>query len=413
MNKLFFLISALYLAASAQDLTVSKDSIQVYNNLVSSSFADQVTFTSHSSAPIRLDSVFVMIAEMDTAGYGHKEFQIAWNSALSGAQQFVWTMDSIGPNSFRLAKRVFYPSTAEPLVFSGNGQPGQISFLEIGYCFICEVFPMYPRFVKGSMRFFFSNQQVVDLKLWSHDYRLAYSINPDSLLSKTTIPFDTTIINLIRVTDSNRVIVKGNVMASMSSFAPVTIRRYGLTFVLYRPYTMTICPLPLWGDFVPGESDTARIKYPKDQTQLYRANDCCGNVPRCTSWAKIDTSILTHEYRFPTASSYLYMKVLDGSRPDSIKLRFDTSSFLQANAIRMPDLARPQKKSPFSLHNNNVLAALRRGSLNATSITVYSMTGKNITASAMNRNLIGKSGIVIVKINANGGSYYSREVLVK
>jgi hypothetical protein len=408
MNKFFCAIAALVLAAFAQDITVSKDSIQVYNNFVSS-YVDEVAFTSHSSATIRLDSAYVTITESDISPLSSKFGEMSWRSTLSGTQQFVWILDSIAPRTFRLNKKGFEPPASQPLVFSGTGQTSRMSLLEIGYCFICEVYSMYPKFIKGTMRLFFSNQQIVDLKLWSRDYRLAYSINPDSLLLRTAFPFDTTIINLIRVTDSNRVVVKANVMAGGASIAPVTIPRYGLTFALYRQNTLTICPLPLWGDFVLGETDTARIKYPKDQTQLYRAQDCCSKVPRCTSWAKLDTSVLTHEYRFPTTTSFLYMKVLDGSKPDSIKLRFNTSSFLQADAILKPDLARVQKKPPFSLRNNDVLAALKRGSLNAASITVYSMTGKNITASAIKGNCIGKSGIVIVRIVEKGRNYYIKQ----
>lgn len=231
---------------------------------------------------------------------------------------------------------------------------------------------------------------------------------PDATLQATVFPFDTTIIGLIRVTDSNRVVVKNSFGVGSGSFAPVSIHRYGLSFVLYRPFTLTICPLPLSGDFVLDKSDTSKIKYPRDQTQLYSAIDCCGGVPKCSSWVKIDTSILTHEYRFRTTTSFLYMKVLDGSKPDSIKLRFDTKSFLGATAIAVPSLHQGQIRSAFLRQHNATLMNARAGNalLHDVSVSVYSISGRKIGPAALMR-----SGVVVVKKMENGGVFYSRNVL--
>jgi hypothetical protein len=156
----------------AQDITVSKDSIQVYNNSLSS-FADQITFTSHSSTPIHLDSAFVLVEDLDTTGYGRPRLELAWRATQPMSQQFVWGMDTAGPNNYRLVKDVFYPGTTEPLVFSGNGATSQIFFLEIGFCFQCELFPKYPRYIKGKLKLFFSNGQIMELKIKSNDLRTA------------------------------------------------------------------------------------------------------------------------------------------------------------------------------------------------------------------------------------------------
>jgi hypothetical protein len=159
--------------SNGQDITVSKDSMQVYNNSFSS-YADQVMFTSHSSATIRLDSAFVFISQMDTVGYGRNGLELAWTPLLQASQQFVWTMTGMGQDSFRLVKKVFYPlSSAEPLFFSGVGTGCPRYFLQIGSCFQCDVFPKYPRYLRGTLRFFFSNGQSLDLRLWSQDLRTA------------------------------------------------------------------------------------------------------------------------------------------------------------------------------------------------------------------------------------------------
>ena len=172
MNKLILTVLILFFIASAQDITVSKDSIQVYNNPIMS-FADEVVFTSHTSDSIHLDSAFVLISEIDTVGYGRNGFEASWRSNYSSAQVFVWNLDSIGPNSYRLVKNLFSPALAAPLSLSGNGATCQMFFLEIGSCFMCALYPKYPRYLRGTMRLYFSNGQVVELKLWSNDLRTA------------------------------------------------------------------------------------------------------------------------------------------------------------------------------------------------------------------------------------------------
>jgi hypothetical protein len=229
---------------------------------------------------------------------------------------------------------------------------------------------------------------------------------PDAVLHTKAFPFDTTIINLVQLTDSNRVNVKGSYMVGGSTFASISIPRYGLPFVLYRNATPTICPLGLWGDFVLSASDTVRIKYPTDQTQLYIAFDCCGGVPRCSSWARIDTSILTHEYRFRTETSFLYMKVLDGSKPDSIKVRFDTKSFLGTATVRAPDSRPAQSRTVLSQRGAAFSASLRNAMLRGASISVYSIDGRKIAPATFMR-----TGVVVVKKIENGRISYTRNVL--
>jgi hypothetical protein len=167
-------ILALCLIASAQDLTVSKDSIKVYNNSISS-FADEVIFTSQTSTPVHLDSMFILIAEMDTVGFAwafqQKLMQVEWKGNYGSTQRYLWKMDSVGPDKYKLIKQEFRPPTDTPLTFSGSGTTSRMFFLQIGFCFVCDRTPAYPKYIKGTMRLFFSNSQVVELKLWSQDLR--------------------------------------------------------------------------------------------------------------------------------------------------------------------------------------------------------------------------------------------------
>lgn len=73
MQKSFLAFLVFCSVISAQGITVSKDSIQVYNNPIMS-FADEIIFMSHSSIPIHLDSAVVVFTELDTAGYSRPGF---------------------------------------------------------------------------------------------------------------------------------------------------------------------------------------------------------------------------------------------------------------------------------------------------------------------------------------------------
>jgi hypothetical protein len=172
MSKPVFIFQILCSILSAQDITVSKDSILVYNNSLSS-YADEVIFTSHSTAAIHLDSAFVLVEELDTTGYSRPGMQLAWRATSPVAQQFVWGLDTAGPNNYRLVKDIFYPGTTEPLTFAGVGTTSLMFFLEIGYCFQCQLFPKYPRYIKGKLKFYFSNGQMVEMKIKSNDLRTA------------------------------------------------------------------------------------------------------------------------------------------------------------------------------------------------------------------------------------------------
>lgn len=151
-------------------------------------------------------------------------------------------------------------------------------------------------------------------------------------LSSTLFPFDTVFINYAK-------------LSGPFNTAPITVPRYGLSFVFYRYPGPTICPVWEYADFrLTGSSaDTSNIKYPLDNSRLidsYIDNTCTATI------LKIDTSYSTHEYRFKIDSSILYMEVLASAKPDSITVRFDTTSFLRKTQVINP--ARKYKPAPNS-----------------------------------------------------------------
>jgi hypothetical protein len=159
---------------SATDIRISKDSMWVYNSNVSSK-ADAVIFSNNSFSAIHLDSMHVIIEEMDTIGFGYLPaghgMEAAWNAKSTHYPYFVWRLESIGNKEFVLKKEEFIPPDSLPLSFTGNGDSAQIFKLSIGYCFICESMPRYPRYFKGTMKFYFNNGQTIAIRLYSDDLR--------------------------------------------------------------------------------------------------------------------------------------------------------------------------------------------------------------------------------------------------
>jgi hypothetical protein len=173
MNKSFLAFLVFCSIISAQEITLSKDSLRIYNNPMMSS-ADGVTFTSHTSTIVALDSAFITVAQMDTAGLtaviAAKNLQAVWTGYTPAAANYQWSMDSVSPNTYKLI--INYSSgSSKPLSFSGNGATSQIFRFQIGACFYCNRLPEYPKYIKGTLRLFFSNGQVVELKLYSQDLR--------------------------------------------------------------------------------------------------------------------------------------------------------------------------------------------------------------------------------------------------
>jgi hypothetical protein len=172
--RTLFLTAVCISSLFAEDIRISKDSMWVYNSNASSK-ADVVIFRNNSSASIRLDSAYIKIEEMDTVNFirliSQNKMEIAWNANWADTPFFSWSLESIGNNTYKLKKKENIPQDAIPLFFKGNNDSTQIFKLSIGNCFVCESRPYYPRYIKGSMKFYFSNGQVIVLRLYSDDLR--------------------------------------------------------------------------------------------------------------------------------------------------------------------------------------------------------------------------------------------------
>jgi hypothetical protein len=160
---------------AAQNVTVSKDSLNIYNDHLSS-FADEVAFVCNTSASTSLDSAFITIDEIDTAGstwyVTEDRLQVRWLDHLQIPNMYYWNLVKSGPDRFRLIRRDSSTSDIQPLSFSAQIPQRRIVMMEIGGCLGCSGLPTwYPPFLRGSLILHFSSGQTISLRLYSDDLR--------------------------------------------------------------------------------------------------------------------------------------------------------------------------------------------------------------------------------------------------
>jgi hypothetical protein len=176
MRKSFLLLVALAgCGFGAQDITISKDSLKIHNNPVSS-FTDNVVFQSNTSTVISLDSAFITIDNMDTAGSAgyvrDDRLQVRWREHLEMPDVFNWDLKKIGSNQFRMRRRDTSSSDMPPLYFSTQLHLRRIVLMEIGGCLNCSGLPKWHSpFFSGTLVLYFSNGQTKSLRLYSDDLR--------------------------------------------------------------------------------------------------------------------------------------------------------------------------------------------------------------------------------------------------
>jgi hypothetical protein len=234
---------------------------------------------------------------------------------------------------------------------------------------------------------------------------------PNLTILSTRFPFDTVFTGLI--TDNGTLLTD-----------TVVIARYGMKFKFGPlPTSPICCPQDIAFDF--GLSTLKDNRFPQDWTTLLSGGSYNGSVcsPPCTSYVNIDSSYRTHEYRFTlgdTLEHVLCMKVMDGSKPDSIKVRFDTSSFLPITKIRSaPAKTNPSPRIGLTWENGFVTVRGIQPDKDC-KISIYNVAGKKLFGSvSKGRNnrfpvpISPANGIFFIKISTNQGIFLFKKNLMK
>jgi hypothetical protein len=150
-------------------------------------------------------------------------------------------------------------------------------------------------------------------------------------------PFDTILTGLAKVLPDNSI--------TPVKDTTIIISRYGLKFyfghLLTNPFC---CPQDVREDFFIKTGNEPYLfsniiypnEYPADIPLMVGGwyPPCTGSDCTSTSFINVTESYKTHEYRFPLGTDTLYMKVIEVYTTDSLKVRFDTVSFLTPSNIR-------------------------------------------------------------------------------
>lgn len=253
---------------------------------------------------------------------------------------------------------------------------------------------------------------------------LATTTVPVSAIKATVFPFDTVLSGLARVLPNNRI--------TPDLDTTIVVARYGLTFHFGRlPSSLVCCPQDAVEDFWlnrnTGMMGCTDIKYPVDSLVPYYAcvlmtggefPPCTG--PTCTSFINVNESYKTHEYRFQLISARLYMKVIDAYSTDSLKVRFDTLSFLSASKTsRAPAAAKSAPRMGLALYKDCIIVTGAQGMGNCR-VAIYDAAGKKVFVSAVNgRNVKIRflkpltSGVYIIRALDGQGEIAMRKCFIK
>ena len=167
MRMLIVLVFVIVNSAFSNDLSLSKDSLKVYNNSFDS-FRDQIIIKNNSNDSIFLDSAYLLFDVFDTTGM-HSKIKTHWIEYMYG--DFGWDLIEIGKNKYKLEKDYFSPNdTAIPLRFFPKDSCVLLDF-QIGNYLVSALMPIYPKYISGFLQLYFSNNQIVEIKLYSDDLR--------------------------------------------------------------------------------------------------------------------------------------------------------------------------------------------------------------------------------------------------
>ncbi len=242
MVKSLLSVVMLVFVTNAQNITVSKNSLKIYNNPVSS-FADEIRLQNQTAAAVDLDSAFLLVDEMDTTGSGAygglgERFYIRWK-LINPVRCDMWSLDNFTADTYRLKPSSSSSSIRPSLYFAAPGDSLVVGFVEIGTCLGCSGIPTwYPPYFRGRLQLHFDNGQVLIIRLDSDDMRKFLPANQPC----ADYPCDS--VNVRRILDRNGMeTVPVSNVANKSGGRVTTLQlNYNLASAVSLPKPCTMIP---------------------------------------------------------------------------------------------------------------------------------------------------------------------------
>jgi hypothetical protein len=178
-GKLFFVLMLSALSVIAQDIVVSQDTFLIHNNIQRSTSPDSLTLINHGTETVTLDSLHIQFEELHAGELIFEAFYIAFavvsdSSRIRGGS---WTLDSISTLTYRYIIDTSNQMETELLTMNGGGDSIVIVHMMFGWCPWCSAV-YYPAYLKGVLRFFYSNGQTIELQIEaSEDLRETVRLN--------------------------------------------------------------------------------------------------------------------------------------------------------------------------------------------------------------------------------------------
>lgn len=200
----------------ANSVKVSKDSLWICNS-ISSSKDDAIVFNSTMQA--KLDSLHIEFSILDTTGIS--TYFVNNGIAMAVAER---NLSDTVPMTFRefplqktseLHFRVDFTSGTVPLLdLELTSDSISLSRLQFGFCFMCSSYPRYPKYMRGKLILFFSNQQIVPITIYSNDLRPVslYTIKNHVLPQTRSAPGCHYLLDGRMLTDNDFMKIKGEMM---------------------------------------------------------------------------------------------------------------------------------------------------------------------------------------------------------
>ncbi|MBN1308369.1 MAG: hypothetical protein JXA18_10660 [Chitinispirillaceae bacterium] len=172
INRCRFGIIVFVIAAMAQDITISKDSLKVTTHPDSSEDSVLITYTGSdtiwiSSASIRFDVLDTSGLTLDTVSDG---LEMLWGGSYGDSSfYYIWRVYPASGDNFPLGdKYIGGMDFNTPLVMHAPSSDSMyITYCTIGYSLSPNTPTAYPKKLSGTLSLTFNNGQTVDVRLYS------------------------------------------------------------------------------------------------------------------------------------------------------------------------------------------------------------------------------------------------------